>query len=121
MLVNFGEIETACYHIALRFLSVALSQSLIAGRELQCLSFCAAVGGHEALQHSNIVFQLRLYSLGITGFELDPHYCQLPIAEEVQPDRNSYSAVLTVVWIVLDSNCTRQTSNSLSINRTAFF
>ena len=39
--------------------------------------------------------------LGISGFDLDPHYCQLPVAEEVQPDRNSCPAVLTVVRIVL--------------------
>ena len=30
--------------------------------------------------------------LGISGFKLDPHYCQLPVAEEVQPDRNSCPA-----------------------------
>ena len=61
--------------------------------------------------HSNLVFQLRVHSLRISGFELDPHYCQLPVAEEVQPDRNSCPVVLTVVWIELDSNCTRQTSD----------
>ena len=44
-----------------------------------------------------------MQSLGISGFELGPHYCQLPVADEVQPDRNSYPAVLTVVWIVFDS------------------
>ena len=38
-----------------------------------------------------------------------------PVAEEVQPDRSSCSAVLTKVWMVLDSNYTRQTSDSLSI------
>ena len=81
----------------------------------------AAVGGHEALLDSNLVFQLLVHSLGISGFKLDPHYCQLPVAEEVQPDRNSCPAVLTVVWIVLDSNYTRQTSDNLSINRTAFY
>ena len=44
-----------------------------------------------------------------------------PAAEEVQPDRNSCPAILTVEWIVLDSNYTRQTSNCLSVNRTVFF
>ena len=55
-----------------------------------------------------------MHSLGISGFELDPHYCQLPVAEEVQPDRNSCLAVLTQVWIVLDSNHAWQTSDSLT-------
>ena len=59
----------------------------------------------------NLVFQLRVHSLGISCFELDPHYCQLLVAEEVQPDRNSCPAVLKVVWIVLVSNYTRQTSD----------
>ena len=54
------------------------------------------MGGHEALLDSNLVFQLLVYSLGISGFELDPHCCQLPVVEEVQPDRNSCPAVLTV-------------------------
>ena len=45
-----------------------------------------------------------LHSLGKSGFELGLHYCQLPVADEVQPDRNSYPAVLTVVWIVFDSH-----------------
>ena len=72
------------------------------------------MGGHEALPDSNLVFQLRVHSLGISGFELDPHYCQLPVAEEVQPERNSCPAVLIVVWIVFDSNYTRQTSDSLN-------
>ena len=70
-------------------------------------------GRPEALPHSNLVFQLRAHSLGISGFELDPYYCQLPVAEEVQPDRNSCPFVLTVVWIVLDSNYARQTSESI--------
>ena len=55
--------------------------------------------------------KLWVHSLGISGFELGPHYCQLPVADEVQPDQNSCQAVLTVVWFVLDSNYTRQTSD----------
>ena len=55
------------------------------------------VGGHEALPDSNIVFQLLVHSLGISGFELDPHYCQLPVAEEVQLDRNSCPAVFEMI------------------------
>ena len=49
------------------------------------LKLKVAVGGHEALPVlvSNPVFQLLVHSLGISGFELDPHYCQLPVAEEV--------------------------------------
>ena len=44
--------------------------------------------------------------IGISGFQVDPHFCQLPVAEEVQPDRNRCPGVLTVVWIELDSNYT---------------
>ena len=62
------------------------------------------VGGHEALPQSNLGFQLRVHSLGISSFDLDPHYCPLPVTEEVQPDRNSCPAVLTAEWMVLDSN-----------------
>ena len=78
------------------------SDSLSLNRGLQSSTLKAAVGGHEALLDSNLVFQLLVHSLGISGFELDPHYCQLPVAEEFQPDRNSCPAVLTVIWIVLD-------------------
>ena len=78
-------------------------------------------GRLEASPRSNLVFQLRVHSLGISGFELGPHYCQLPVADEVQPDRNSYPTPSTVVWIVFESNYTRQTSYCVSINRTAFF
>ena len=92
---------------------MALCLSHVGGRRLQCSTLYAAVGGHEALPRSNLVFQLLVHSLGISGFEQDPHYCQLPVAEEVQPDRNSSCpAVLTVVWIVLDSNYARQTSDN---------
>ena len=49
----------------------------------------------------------RCILLCVGGFELDPHYCQLPVAEGVQPDRNSCPAVLTEVWIVLESNYAR--------------
>ena len=57
----------------------------------------------------------RCILLSISGFELDPHYCQLPVAEEVQPERNSCPVVLTVVRIVLDSNYIRQTSDRLPV------
>ena len=87
-----------------RFFSLILCLSLVGGRGLQCFTLYAAV----ALPHSNLVFQ---HSLGISGFELDLHYCQLPVAEEVQPDHNSCPAVLTVVWIVLDSVYTKQISD----------
>ena len=89
---------------------MALCLSRVGGRRLQSSRLCAAVGGHEALPDSYLVFQLLVHSLRISGFELDPHYCQLPVAEEAQPDRNSCPAVLTEVRIGLDSNYTRQTS-----------
>ena len=69
---------------------------IISGRGLQSSSLLRSCGRPEALPHSNLVFQLRVHSLGISGFELGLHYCQLPGAEEVQPDRNSCPSVLTV-------------------------
>ena len=70
----------------------------------------------EAPPHSNLVFQLPVHLLGISGFKLGPHYCQLPVADEVQPNRSSCPAVLTVEWSVLDSNYTRQTSKISDIS-----
>ena len=94
------------------FSSVVLCSSHVGGRGLLRFYALRSCRQPEASPHSNLVFQLRVHSLSRSGFELDPHYCQLPVDDEVQPDRNSCPAVLTVVWFVLDSNYTRQTSDT---------
>ena len=72
------------------------------------------------IQYSNVVMpygcpQLRK-ALSFEALCRQHGFDRGPVAEEVQPDRNSCcSAVLTNVWIVLYSNYTRQTSDSLSI------
>ena len=82
-----------------------------------CLQQCIY---RRKLLHSNLVIQLLVHLVGTSGFELGPHFCQLPVAEEVQPDRNNCPAVLTVVWMALDSNYTRQTSNRLYLHKVSY-
>ena len=61
---------------------------------------CAEIG----FVGSNIFGALCL--VGLSGFELNPHHCHLPVSEEVQPDRNIDSRIDCGV----DCN-TRQTAN----------
>ena len=65
--------------------------------------------------HSITTFESRIPAVGALAWYkwFRAGSTLLSIAEEVQPDRHSCPAVLTVVWIELDSNYTRQTSDNL--------